>query len=144
MSITVTSEQYGAIERHGEDTFPNECCGFMLGTAAGDDKTVVELLPQDNAREEEAQYNRFVISPEDFMKAEKAARKKGLDIVGIYHSHPSAPARPSQFDLDHAWPWYSYIIVSILEKKADAMTSWVMKDDRSAFDEETIVTTGNG
>lgn len=142
MSITLTADQVRAIEVHGEETFPNECCGFMLGTSEGDDKTIVELMRAYNEREEEAKYNRFLITPEAYMRGEKHARAKGLDIMGFYHSHPSAPARPSQYDLDHAWPWMSYVIVSIMEAKADAMTSWVLRDDRSAFDEETIETTG--
>ena len=138
MPIRVTPEQDAAIRAHGEETFPHECCGFILGRFNGEDRNAVELLQAENAREDEAQKNRFLIDPRAFMKAEKAAREKGLDMIGIYHSHPNAPARPSQYDLDHAWPLYSYVIVSILEGSADAMTSWLLKDDRSAFDEETI------
>lgn len=142
MSITLTADQIRAIEAHGEETFPNECCGFMLGTANKDDKTIVELMRAYNEFEEQEKYHRFLITPEAYMRGEKHARANGLDIMGFYHSHPSAPARPSQYDLDHAWPWLSYVIVSIMDGKADAMTSWVMKEDRSAFDEETIVTNG--
>lgn len=139
MAIKLTKEQRDAIEAHGEETFPNECCGFILGKASGDDRDVQELLRADNDREEDAQYNRFLITPEAYMKGDKAARAKGLDVIGFYHSHPNAPARPSQYDLDHAWPWYSYVIVSIQDKVADAMTSWVLSEDRGAFSEESIV-----
>lgn len=142
MSITLTPEQVRAIEAHGEETFPNECCGFMLGTSDTDDKTIVELMRAYNEFEEQEKYHRFLITPEAYMRGEKYARAKGLDIMGFYHSHPNAPARPSQYDLDHAWPWLSYVIVSIMDGKADAMTSWVMKEDRSAFTEETMVTNG--
>jgi len=139
MAIALEKELDTAIRAHGEETFPNECCGFMLGTVEGDAKQVVELLRADNDREDEEQYHRFLITPEDYMKAEKAARAKGLDIIGFYHSHPNAPARPSQYDLDHAWPWYSYIIVSIQDKKSEKMTSWVLAEDRSEFSEEDVV-----
>lgn len=140
MAIRLAGEHAAAIRKHGEETFPNECCGFILGTANGDSREAVELLAAYNDREEEAQYNRFLITSEAFMKGEKTARKKGLDIIGFYHSHPNAPARPSQYDLDHAWPWYSYVIVSIMDKTADNMTSWILAEDRSAFHEEEIVT----
>ena len=73
------------------------------------------------------------------MRGEKAAREKDLDIIGFYHSHPDAPARPSQYDLEHAWPWYSYVIVAIKSGEADAMTSWVLQEDRQTFGEEDIV-----
>ena len=141
MAISIPIESEQAIRRHGEETFPHECCGFMLGTVDGDAREVVELLPVENDREDGARHNRFLISPEDFMKGEKTARAKGLDIIGFYHSHPNAPARPSQYDLDHAWPWYSYIIVSIMDTVADSMTSWVLGEDRKAFREENITVT---
>lgn len=139
MAIELSGKDLDAIRRHGEETFPHECCGFMLGKTNGDAKQVVELIQADNEREDEAQRNRFLITPDAYMKGEKAARTKGLDIVGFYHSHPNAPARPSQYDLDHAWPFFSYVIVSIMDKSADALTSWVLRPDRSAFDEELIV-----
>ena len=140
MAIELTKPQHDEISRHGEETFPNECCGFMLGKLNGDDRGVVELMRAANDREDEAKYNRFLITPEAFMRGEKAARAKGLDIVGFYHSHPNAPARPSQYDLDHAWPVYSYVIVSIQDGAAADMTSWRLKEDRSAFDPEEIRT----
>ena len=134
MAIELTKPQHDEISRHGEETFPNECCGFMLGKLNGDDRgdwRLATLVMLDN---------RFLITPEAFMRGEKAARAKGLDIVGFYHSHPNAPARPSQYDLDHAWPVYSYVIVSIQDGAAADMTSWRLKEDRSAFDPEEIRT----
>ena len=142
MAIVMSRALDQAIRGHGEETFPNECCGFMLGSVNGEDRAVVELMRADNDREDEEQVHRFLITPEVYMQGEKAARSKGLDIVGFYHSHPNAQARPSQYDLDHAWPFYSYIIVSIMDKAADNMTSWILKDDRSAFDEEDIALEG--
>lgn len=139
MAIKIAVADFKAIECHGEETFPNECCGFMLGKTDGDGREVVELLRADNDRDGENQHNRFLITPEAFMKSEKEARKKELDIIGFYHSHPDSPARPSQYDLDYALPWYSYVIVSIMASKAASMTSWILAEDRSAFNEETIV-----
>lgn len=139
MAIEISVLDVEAIRSHGEETFPNECCGFMLGKANGDLRNVAELMRAENDREDEAKYNRFLITPDAFMRGEKAAREKGLDIIGFYHSHPDAPARPSQYDLDHAWPWYSYVIVSIKAGKADVMTSWVLREDRGAFGEEDII-----
>ena len=141
MAIKLSRANEAAIRAHGEETFPNECCGFMLGTPDSNGRVVVELLRAENDRASENQYNRFLITPEAFMKSEKAARAKGLDVLGFYHSHPDAPARPSQYDLDHAWPWYSYVIISVLEKVSDRMTSWVLREDRSSFDEEQIEVT---
>ena len=143
MAIEIPTSLEEDIRRHGEETFPNECCGFMLGKMNGQDRRVAELLRADNDREDEEQYHRFLITPEDYMESDKVARGKGLDIIGFYHSHPNAPARPSQYDLDHAWPFYSYVIVSIKEKVSDLMTSWILRDDRSAFDEENIAPAGD-
>ncbi len=139
MAIEISALDIEAIRSHGEETFPNECCGFMLGKANGDLRNVAELMRAENDREDEAKYNRFLITPDAFMRGEKAAREKGLDIIGFYHSHPDAPARPSKYDLDHAWPWYSYVIVSIKSGEADVMTSWVLREDRGAFGEEDII-----
>lgn len=141
MAIVLSKAQKEAIERHGEETFPNECCGFVLGRTNGQDRSVVELMRADNDREADAQRNRFLITPEAYMRGDKAARAKGLDVIGFYHSHPNAPARPSQYDLDHAWPFYSYIIVSVQDRAAADMTSWRLQDGRGAFDPEEIQVT---
>lgn len=137
MSCIITGAQREAIAAHGEETFPHECCGLLLGSADGEERTVVELKPLANANNERPR-DRFLITPEDYMQGEKYARSRNLDIVGFYHSHPNSPARPSQFDLEHAWPWYSYIIVSVRDGKAQEMYSWRQRDDRSAFDQEEL------
>ena len=128
-----------AIREHGQRAFPHECCGFLIGKTEDGAGRVVEAIPALNSRGEEELHNRFTITPRAFMQADKAARARKLDIVGFYHSHPNAPARPSQYDLDHAWPVYAYVIVSVLEGEPTDMTSWLLKEDRSAFDEQTIV-----
>jgi len=96
-----------------------------------------EVLPLD-APGRESERNRFLIDPLEQLRVEKDARARGLDVLGYYHSHPDHPARPSEYDRDHAWPWYSYIIVSVERGEPKDMTSWVLSDDRARFDSEQI------
>ena len=101
-------------------------------------KVVVETCQISNAREEEAKRNRFLIRPEELMRGERHARERQLDVIGFYHSHPDDQAIPSSYDLEHAWPVYSYIIVSVREGRADKLLSWEMEADRSKFYPEEI------
>ena len=136
--IELRESHLNEIREHGERDYPFECCGLLIGHFSDGKKTVAETYPISNAREEEAKRNRFLIRPEELLRGEKLARQKGLDVVGFYHSHPDDKARPSQYDLDHAWPTYSYIIASILEGQAVDVQSWEMTDDRSSFEPEVI------
>ena len=95
------------------------------------------LFPLTNRRDDSPR-NRFSITADDFRAAERAAKEQGLELVGWYHSHPDHPARPSEYDREHAWPWYSYVIVSVASGEACDMTSWQLSDDRSAFQTEEI------
>jgi proteasome lid subunit RPN8/RPN11 len=119
-----------AIRRHGEETFPHECCGALIGT--GSLVSHAEPLPNTT---EEGPRRRFLVRPTDYRLAEKRAGELGGELLGFYHSHPDHPARPSQFDLDHAWPTFAYVIVSVMAGTARLMTVWFLKDDRSSFDE---------
>lgn len=123
-----------AIEAHGREAYPHECCGAMLGREG----IVGRAVPLPNTTEEGPR-RRFLVRPVDYRAAEAAAADAGLDLLGFYHSHPDHPARPSQYDLDHAWPFFSYVIVSVMQGVPGPMTSWRLRDDRSAFDEETLV-----
>ena len=130
------------IRAHGAETFPHECCGALLGRDSDlEDKSVARevlaLYPLVNRRDDSPR-NRFSVSAEDVLEADRAAQKQGLDVVGWYHSHPDHPARPSQYDQDHAWPWYSYIIVSVQNGAPQEMTSWRLNDDRAEFSPEGI------
>lgn len=137
--IRLTNEQISEIERHGEREYPFECCGLLVGEfAANGEKTVAAIFPIENAREDAAKHNRSLITPQELMRGEKYARERKLDVVGNYHSHPDHPAVPSQFDLDHALPVWSYVIVSIEKGKAVDARSWEMENDRSKFNEEKI------
>jgi len=137
--IEVTEEQLARIRQHGERDYPFECCGLMLGRFEGEGRKIVtETYSISNAREEAAKRNRFLIRPEELMRGEKYAREKGLDVVGFYHSHPDERAVPSKYDLEHAWPTYSYIVVSVEKGRAVDLRSWEMEPDRSQFSEEEI------
>ena len=127
-----------AIAHQAQAEYPEECCGLMLGRLDDERKVVEQLLPLSNARESEARHNRYLIGPTEMLRGEREARTLGLDIVGIYHSHPDVPSVPSQFDLDHAWPTYSYIIVTSTATASGPMRSWVLRDDRTSFDEEPL------
>jgi len=128
------------IAAHAERDYPYECCGLLLGGFGVDGrKLVAETYPISNAREEEAKRNRFLIRPEELMVGEKYAARKELEVLGFYHSHPDHPAVPSQYDLEHAWPVYSYIVVSVRAGQVEDLRSWEMECDRSRFNEEEIV-----
>ena len=137
--ILLNQPHVEAINAHGERDYPYECCGLLIGRFAEDgSKQVVETYPISNAREEEAKRNRFLIRPEELLAGERAAMQKGLDVVGFYHSHPDDRPVPSQYDLEHAWPTYSYIVVAITKGSGDGLRSWEMESDRSRFNEEEI------
>jgi proteasome lid subunit RPN8/RPN11 len=138
------------IRSHGAETYPYECCGALLGRDSpeigGTDpeaeestpgREILALFPLVNRRDDSPR-NRFSVTSEDVMAAEKNAREHGLEVVGWYHSHPDHPARPSEYDRDHAWPWYSYIIVSVQGGAPREMTSWRLNDDRREFSPEGI------
>jgi len=138
--IALNQQHLTEMRAHGERDYPFECCGLMLGRFESDGrKAVAEIYPISNAREEEAKRNRFLIRPEELMRGEKYAREKGLDVVGFYHSHPDDRAVPSRYDLEHAWPTYTYIVVSVAGGRAVDLRSWGMESDRSRFNEEEIV-----
>lgn len=139
MTLYITHEARTGIEEHGERGFPDEICGLLLGSEHDGRRVIEGLVPLDNSFEEHEQYHRFLITPADMFKAERAARQQGRDVLGVYHSHPNAPARPSEYDRDQAaWTAWSYIIVSVMQGKADDMLAWKLREDRSGFDEEDL------
>jgi len=137
--LRLSSDLEKNIKTDGETAYPNECCGVLIGEVdnAGI-KTARRTLTINNAREDGEQYHRFLITPEDMMKAEQAARSMKLDVIGFYHSHPDHPSAPSGYDKDHALPFYSYVIISVDKGKAQVLTSWELADDRSDFVQEEI------
>jgi len=135
--IRLSSSVVAAIRRHGAATYPYECCGALIGseTAAGVD--VVDTRELVNVTDEGPR-RRFLVSAEDYRESESYARRAGADLVGFYHSHPDHPAQPSQYDLDHAWPNFSYVIVSVRSGRPEELRSWRLQSDRSSFLEETV------
>lgn len=121
------------IRRHGEETFPHECCGALIGR----DDVVTHAEPLPNTTEEGPR-RRFLVRASDYRIAEQRASELGGELLGFYHSHPDHPARPSQFDLDHAWPNFAYVIVSVMAGVSRLMTVWYLTEDRSRFDEGTL------
>ena len=131
--LTVTAGVDDAIRAHGQATYPHECCGALLGR---DDRvTAIVALPNTT---EEGPRRRFLVRPSDYREAERRAKELGAELLGFYHSHPDHPARPSQYDLDHAWPTFAYVIVSVVGGAAADMTVWYLKDDRSSFEEGSL------
>jgi len=118
-----------AIRRHGEETYPHECCGALVGRSGR--TTAVVALPNTT---EEGPRRRFLVRPSDYRLAETRAAELGGELLGFYHSHPDHPARPSQYDLDHAWPTFAYVIVAVANGAAADMTVWYLKDDRTIFE----------
>src|ERR1043166_8341880 len=131
--VAITAEVDRAIRAHGSETFPHECCGALVGS--GDRVTAVVALPNTT---EEGPRRRFLVRPSDYRQAERRATGMGGELLGFYHSHPDHPARPSQYDLDHAWPTFAYIIVSVMNGAAGDMTVWYLKQDRSSFEEGSL------
>jgi proteasome lid subunit RPN8/RPN11 len=152
-TLQISDELAEKIRAHGAETYPHECCGALLGRDGGEfedaspgvrgviascaPRKILGLFPLINRRDDSPR-NRFSVTAEDVMEAEKSARAQGLEVFGWYHSHPDHPARPSAYDRDHAWPWYSYIIVSVPKGAPQEMTSWRLNDDRSEFVPEGI------
>ena len=131
--MKIQCEHLDQIHSHLETGYPNEACGVLLGA----EETVTEIVPASNQRDDSA-HNRYLIDPLAYLKIERDADRRGIAVVGIYHSHPDVPAQPSQFDLDHAWPNLSYLIVSVVSGKAAETLSWRLRDDRSQFDQEPV------
>lgn len=136
--LVISPRHLQTVGLHGSTTYPEECCGVLIGRSLDGGTTLVErLLSVDNERGD-SRHNRYVIAPETVLAAQREARAAGLEIVGYYHSHPDHPSRPSDFDREHAWPGLSYLIVAVERGKVVDARSWRLADDRERFDEETI------
>ncbi len=129
-----------AIRRHLAAAYPAEGCGFLVGARRPDGAVVIShRFPVNNHRVADgAERTRYFISPRDLRFAESEAAAVGLQVVGVYHSHPDSAAQPSSYDREHAWPWYRYLIVSVIGGVAKAERAWELTDDRDRFIEHTI------
>lgn len=138
LSLHIPSPLIEEIHSHGEESYPEEGVGLMLGYEKDGIRYVAHLLYLDNAREESARHNRYLITAEDMLLGENEADALGLDIIGVFHSHPDHPSTPSDFDRENAIPWYSYLITSVVKGIAAESRSWQLADDRSKFIPEEI------
>jgi len=126
------------IRRHGEAAYPYECCGALIGATAEDGSVrIFDAVELENVTDEGPR-RRFRVSSAEYRRSEARARALGAELVGFYHSHPDHPAQPSQYDLDHAWPNFSYVIVAVAGGASGDLRSWRLLPDRSAFEEEFL------
>jgi proteasome lid subunit RPN8/RPN11 len=140
VSLSLAPEHVADIRARGRGSYPHECCGALLGATDErfpGDKRVLAVVDAANERED-SPANRFLIPADRVRRIEADARSRGLDLVGFYHSHPDHPARPSEFDREHAWPWYSYVILEVREGRDGALRAWRLAEDRSGFEEEPL------
>jgi proteasome lid subunit RPN8/RPN11 len=138
MALNLPAEILVEIHASGEAAYPEEGAGLLLGKVEGEHKRVVSLLELSNQRETAARHNRYLITPQDYLRAEEEAERLGLDVLGVFHSHPDHPNRPSEFDREWAMPWFSYIITSVQDGRAVESRAWVLSEDRSHFEEQEI------
>jgi proteasome lid subunit RPN8/RPN11 len=132
--LVLSKQLVDGINAHIEDAYPEEGAGFLLGT----DGEVKEIYALPNAREDGARHNRFLISPDDYLKAEMKAAELGVDLIGVFHSHPDCPNVPSEYDREWAQPFFSYIISRVDEGRTVSHRSWRLVEDRTKYDEEEI------
>ena len=137
MTLRLAPQLIEEIREHGERAYPSECCGALAGRVDGDGvKEVARLAPAVNRRTDDP--HRYLIAPDDLRRLELTLRTEGLDIMGYYHSHPDHPAVPSAFDAEHAWPWYSYLIVRVDAGRGAEVASWLLDDDRPIMHHEPL------
>jgi proteasome lid subunit RPN8/RPN11 len=142
--LNISGKLVSQIQYEAEKAYPNECCGFILGSLSEKCKSAQQILPCNNSSESNEKYHRFVITPEDMLKAERLARFIKLDIIGFYHSHPDCAAKPSDYDTSHALPIYSYVIVSAVQGKSADFKSWVLDDESCKQFQSEVINTEKG
>lgn len=138
MTLSILESLLEQVRNHGENYYPEEGVGVFLGVVTGEVRSVVQILPLSNTFEAEARRSRYLIDPKDMLTAENEAERRSLEVIGIFHSHPDHPARPSAYDLSWALPWYSYLITSVLGGAASENRAWRLAEDRSKFLEEKV------
>lgn len=136
--IRIENEAWDVMVAHARKTYPNECCGAMLGTVDGSEKVVRSAVTLENAFAGE-QGERYEIRPQDLVNAEAAARRQGMDLVGIFHSHPDCDAYFSKTDLENSCPWYSFVVLSIKKGDFDHANSFLPDPDQTRADKEDLV-----
>lgn len=135
--IQLNPDSLNTVQQHAEQAFPYECCGFLYGEE-GEPRQITLARPVENTKEGD-QRRRFEIAPPDYLRAEQYALQHNLNLLGIYHSHPQHPAIASEHDLRQAQPYFSYLIVSVLDGRAADYKSWRLRDEERQFDEEIVI-----
>lgn len=138
MSLIVPPTLYDQLTAHLSAAYPNEGAGLLLGEAHGDDRQVRAVLTFENQFAADEQYHRYLLTAEDMLRGEEQAEALGLDVLGVFHSHPDHPSVASEYDREYALPWYSYLIVSVRGGQPTTAQSWRLTDDRQRFDEEPV------
>ena len=138
MTLRIASGLLASIWTHGQLAYPEEGAGLMLGRFDGEARVVTHLLPLENHFQPESRGRRYLITPRDLLRAEDEAERLGLEIVGVFHSHPDHPARASEFDTQWALPVYSYLITQVQAARALESTCWRLTEDRARMDEEAL------
>ena len=136
-TVSISQSLLKEIAAHGEQTFPEECCGVLFGTYHNGRRSVEKLMAFPNLQDANRE-RRYLITPEHYLEAERIARAEKVDLLGFYHSHPNHPAHPSEFDREHAFPWFVYVIVSVMDGMSDGLTAWELSEDRTRFFEIKI------
>jgi proteasome lid subunit RPN8/RPN11 len=143
MKLQISKSDYDALRAHGEETYPNECCGVLLGKSEpGAGNCVHQIVRAGNTRTDSA-HNRYHIAPQELVRIQRQARGLGFDIVGFYHSHPDHPAQWSKTDFAEAhWMGCSYVITSVEQGKATTTNSFLLRgtsEEDKAFEDEAVV-----
>ena len=135
--IRIKEEFLERIFEHCKEGYPHEVCGILIGKCDGDNKEVFDVVRANNLNSERA-HDRYELDPKVLLKAEREGGKRGLEVIGFYHSHPDHPDAPSEHDRERAWPIYSYMIVSVMKGTDVSFRSWVLNGDTEKFEEEKI------
>ena len=136
--MRISEELLAKMKSHGEETYPEECCGIFMGLDRNGESVVQDVSEINNSQDLNRR-RRFLVTPEQYRESEKLADERGMTLLGFYHSHPDHPAIPSDFDTDHALPWFTYIIVSVAKGRAETVTAWGLREGREKFDERPLV-----
>jgi len=141
--IAVPTHAVEAIRAHGREAYPEECCGALLGTIENGQTRVARIERMGNAREDE-RWHRYAIEPLDYLRVEKAASAQGLGLIGFYHSHPDHPAAPSEYDREHAFPFFHYLVLAVASGEPGELTAWILSEDRGRFESEPLAVAESG
>jgi proteasome lid subunit RPN8/RPN11 len=142
MKLEMSAKILEEIHNLGERAYPEEGAGLLLGQVVDGSKRVSQVLVLNNSREQAARRKRYLLEAEDYANGEELAERLGLEVLGVFHSHPDHPDVPSEFDREWAWPWFSYLITSVRDHKSMGSRSWCLREDRSGFVEEEVVVIG--